>query len=94
MAKELTQLDRALRFAIKARGTPDNSVVRLQDEDLLDAKAIAEEFERLLNDAVKRAEHARKIGREKGGRPPSKKPSAAALAKRKSRAKQKAEKPE
>lgn len=85
MTKQLSQLDRALRFVLCVRGTPDGSVAILRGDDLLDAKAIAEEFERLLQQSVQRAEHARRIGKERGGRPKSKKPSPMALAKRESR---------
>ena len=93
MTKELSQLDRAVRFAIRVRANPGDDTVILKGEDLLDAKALAEEFERLL-EKVSRGDEARRRNAKFAGRPPLKRPNAAALAKRKSRARHKQEKPE
>ena len=93
MTKELTQLDRAVRFAIRVRANDPDETVTLKGEDLLDAKALAEEFERLL-DKLSRQDDARRRNARFAGRPPLKRPNAAALAKRKSRAKHKQKKPE
>lgn len=68
MAKELSQLDRATRFAIRVRASLDDDAVILKGEDLIDAKALGSVFEWLLERDAKRTAHAREVGK-KGGRP-------------------------
>ena len=94
MTKELTQIERAVRFAILIRSVPpEQSLVYLHTEDLLDAKAIGQEFQRLFEKELNQIEAGRKHGHlgashgHKGGRPKLKNPSTSTLAKRKSRAK-------
>jgi hypothetical protein len=59
-----------------------------------EAFRVAEFLVKGANLLYERQEHARRIGRECGGRPPLKKPSKAALAKRESRKRLKQQKPE
>jgi hypothetical protein len=70
-----------------------NGGIMLGEGQREEVASLIEEFGRLDAKERRQLEHVNRIAK-KAGRPPSKKPSALALAKRKSRAKLKAEKPE
>lgn len=81
MTKELTRIDRATRFAVGIRGADADSALILKGDDILDAKALAEEFVSLLERWNKKANQAREAGKL-GGRPKLKKSNKGSISKR------------